>query len=79
VKQENPKLGRESSVMQVGMDAVYQFATAPRAETGMQGVIFRFMPDPWQVDAAVKVWTIKGSIIMHVNHSQITKHWDGKP
>jgi Tic22-like family len=56
VKQENPKLGRESSVTQVGMDAVYQFATAPRAETGMQGVIFRFMPDPSQVDAAVKVY-----------------------
>lgn len=37
------------------MDAVYQFATLPRDDTGMQGVIFRFMPDPSQVDAAVKV------------------------
>ena len=65
VKQENPKLGRESSVTQVGMDSVYQFATAPRAETGMQGVIFRFMPDAAQVDAAVKVRTDIQYSIMH--------------
>ena len=66
VKQENPKLGRESSVTQVGMDSVYQFATAPRAETGMQGVIFRFMPDAAQVDAAVKVRAYIQVLIMHV-------------
>lgn len=40
---------------QVGMDAVYHFATSPRADTGTEGVIFRFMPDATQVDAAVKV------------------------
>lgn len=69
MKQENPKLGRESSVTQVGMDAVYQFATAPRAETGMQGVIFRFMPDPMQVDAAVKVRTVlRCTLGCAVNH-----------
>ena len=37
------------------MDAVYQFATAPRSESGTEGVIFRFMPDTEQVAAAVKV------------------------
>lgn len=37
------------------MDKVYEFATTARTETGTAGVLFRFMPDAAQVDAAVKV------------------------
>jgi hypothetical protein len=60
VREGNPKLGKESRVMQVGMDAVYQFATSPRSETGTEGVIFRFMPDASQVNAAVKLYQEAG-------------------
>ncbi len=50
-----PALNPAGSALQVGMDSVYQFATTPRKDTGTEGVIFRFMPDAAQVDAAVKV------------------------
>ena len=37
------------------MDRVYDFATTPRGETGTDGVIFRFVPDPQQVESALEV------------------------
>ena len=37
------------------MDRVYEFAVTPRAELGLEGVVFRFVPDPAQIDAALKV------------------------
>lgn len=37
------------------MDDVYSFAIAPRDASNASGVVFRFMPDMRQVDAALDV------------------------
>jgi hypothetical protein len=55
IKEANPKVGKQAKVMTTSMDRVYDFATTPRTETGTEGVIFRFMPDPRQVDLALQV------------------------
>lgn len=56
------------------MDKVYQYATAPRDQTDMLGVVLRFVPDVEEVQAAVQVrattptcqWlSTKGSKCLH--------------
>jgi hypothetical protein len=37
------------------MDSVYEFAVAPRAKSGTEGVTFRFMPEASQVEQALEV------------------------
>ena len=41
--------------MATSMDRVYEFAATPRGETGTEGVVFRFVPDPRQVESALEV------------------------
>ncbi|KAI3432456.1 hypothetical protein D9Q98_004006 [Chlorella vulgaris] len=60
IKEANPKVGKQAKVMTTSMDRVYDFATTPRTETGTEGVIFRFMPDPRQVDLALQLYRHSG-------------------
>ena len=53
IREQNPRLAKQSSVLSVSMDAVYSFATSPRESSNASGVVFRFMPDALQVEAAL--------------------------
>lgn len=55
IKEENPRLARDSKVLRVTMDNVYEVFTTPRETTGLQGIHFRFMPDMRQVKHALQV------------------------
>eukprot|EP00879_Flechtneria_rotunda_P021593 GHRR01022758.1.p1 GENE.GHRR01022758.1~~GHRR01022758.1.p1 ORF type:complete len:274 (+),score=28.23 GHRR01022758.1:404-1225(+) len=55
IKEENPRLARDSKVLRVTMDNVYEVFTSPRDTTGLQGIHFRFMPDMVQVKHALQV------------------------
>lgn len=55
IKEENPRLARDSKVLRVTMDNVYEVFTTPRETTGLQGIHFRFMPDMQQVKHALQV------------------------
>ena len=55
IREQNPRLAKQSSVLSVSMDAVYNFATSPRESNNASGVVFRFMPDAVQVEAALNV------------------------
>lgn len=55
IKEENPRLARDSKVLRVTMDNVYEVFTTPRETTGLQGIHFRFMPDMNQVKHALQV------------------------
>lgn len=55
IKEENPRLARDSKVLRVTMDNVYEVFTTPRETTGLQGIHFRFMPDMAQVKHALQV------------------------
>ena len=55
IREQNPKLAKQSSVLAVSMDNVYSFATTPRDSNNAKGVVFRFMPDMRQVNAALDV------------------------
>ncbi|PRW61470.1 TIC 22- chloroplastic [Chlorella sorokiniana] len=60
IKEANPKLGKQSKVMATSMDRVYDFARTPRSETDTDGVVFRFVPDPRQVEAALELYRHAG-------------------
>jgi len=49
IREENPRLARDSKILRVTMDNVYEVFTTPREQTGLQGIHFRFMPDMKQV------------------------------
>jgi len=49
IREENPRLARDSKILRVTMDNVYEVFTTPREQTGLQGIHFRFMPDMQQV------------------------------
>jgi len=49
IREENPRLARDSKVLRVTMDNVYEVFTTPRDQTGLGGIHFRFMPDMGQV------------------------------
>jgi hypothetical protein len=55
IREENPRLARDSKVLRVTMDNVYEVFTTPRETTGLQGIHFRFMPDMSQVKHALQV------------------------
>jgi hypothetical protein len=57
IREENPRLARDSKVLRVTMDNVYEVFTTPRETTGLQGIHFRFMPDMSQVKHALQVRT----------------------
>lgn len=48
-----------TSVSVTTMDKVYEYATTPREETDMLGVVLRFVPDVEEVQAAVQVLSLK--------------------
>ena len=50
VREQNPELGKDSHIQQVGMDAVYAMA-----DKGNKELSFRFMPDAQQVRHAMQV------------------------
>eukprot|EP00775_Hariotina_reticulata_P004600 gene4600-4854_t len=56
IKEENPRLARDSKVLRVTMDNVYEVFTTPRETTGLQGIHFRFMPDMRQVKHALQLY-----------------------
>lgn len=56
IKEENPRLARDSKILRVTMDNVYEVFTTPRDVTGLQEINFRFMPDMQQVKHALKLY-----------------------
>eukprot|EP00877_Chromochloris_zofingiensis_P003762 jgi/Chrzof1/13387/Cz07g31050.t1_TIC22[v5.2] len=60
IKEENPRLARDSKVLRVSMDNVYEVFTTPRDQTGLQGIHFRFMPDMRQVKHALQLYQEAG-------------------
>ncbi len=55
VREQNPKLAKQSRVLKVSMDNVYDFAVTPEVDKKTAGVSFRFMPDLKQVQKALEV------------------------
>ncbi|KAG1668464.1 hypothetical protein FOA52_005237 [Chlamydomonas sp. UWO 241] len=60
IREENPRLARDSKILKVTMDNVYEVFTTPRDVTGLQGIHFRFMPDVAQVKHALELYTEAG-------------------
>eukprot|EP00197_Chlamydomonas_leiostraca_P002727 CAMPEP_0202857754 /NCGR_PEP_ID=MMETSP1391-20130828/569_1 /ASSEMBLY_ACC=CAM_ASM_000867 /TAXON_ID=1034604 /ORGANISM="Chlamydomonas leiostraca, Strain SAG 11-49" /LENGTH=420 /DNA_ID=CAMNT_0049536597 /DNA_START=6 /DNA_END=1268 /DNA_ORIENTATION=+ len=60
IKEENPRLARDSKVLRVTMDNVYEVFTTPREATGLTGIHFRFMPDMSQVSHALSLYREAG-------------------
>jgi len=55
IREENPRLARDSKVLRVTMDNVFDVFTTPRDQTGLAGIHFRFMPDAGQVRRALRL------------------------
>ena len=55
VREQNPKLAKQSRVLKVSMDNVYDFAVTPEVDKKTEGVSFRFMPDMKPVQKALEV------------------------
>ncbi|WIA13520.1 hypothetical protein OEZ85_007093 [Tetradesmus obliquus] len=60
IREENPRLARDSKVLRVTLDNVYEVFTTPRETTGLQGIHFRFMPDMAQVKHALTLYKEAG-------------------
>ncbi|EFJ46554.1 hypothetical protein VOLCADRAFT_121068 [Volvox carteri f. nagariensis] len=60
IREENPRLARDSKILRVTMDNVYEVFTTPREQTGLQGIHFRFMPDMKQVAHALELYKAAG-------------------
>ncbi|KAL6758237.1 22 kDa translocon at the inner membrane of chloroplasts [Haematococcus lacustris] len=60
IKEENPRLARDSRILRVTMDNVFEVFTTPREQTGLQGIHFRFMPDMRQVGHAMALYQSAG-------------------
>ncbi|PNW73271.1 hypothetical protein CHLRE_14g625750v5 [Chlamydomonas reinhardtii] len=60
IREENPRLARDSKILRVPMDNVYEVFTTPREQTGLQGIHFRFMPDMKQVAHALQLYKDAG-------------------
>ncbi|KAG2492282.1 hypothetical protein HYH03_009522 [Edaphochlamys debaryana] len=60
IREENPRLARDSKILRVTMDNVYEVFTTPREQTGLQGIHFRFMPDMRQVGHALQLYKDAG-------------------
>lgn len=57
VMEQNPKLAKQSRVLKVSMDAIYDFAITPQKDKKAAGVVFRFMPDAKEVQSALQVYS----------------------
>ncbi|PNH01092.1 Protein TIC 22-like, chloroplastic [Tetrabaena socialis] len=60
IREENPRLARDSKILRVPMDNVYEVFTTPRDQTGLQGIHFRFFPDMRQVSHALQLYKDAG-------------------
>lgn len=60
IREENPRLARDSKILKVTMDNVYEVFTTPRDTTGLTGIHFRFMPDMRQVQHALELYKQAG-------------------
>ncbi|CAL5227100.1 g10006 [Coccomyxa viridis] len=60
VREQNPKLAKQSRVLKVSMDNVYDFAVTPEVDKKTAGVSFRFMPDLKQVQKALELYKEAG-------------------
>ncbi|CAD7703675.1 unnamed protein product [Ostreobium quekettii] len=58
MKKVNPSMGRNSKVLRVMLDDVYDLLTTPKKE--LQGAVFRFVPDMKQVANALEVYQSAG-------------------
>lgn len=54
IHEQNPKLGKESKVLEVGLDQVYNFSNGSLSK-GTDGLCFRFMPDAQEIQQALQV------------------------
>ena len=60
IHEQNPKLGKDSKVLEVGLDQVYNFSSGSRNK-GTDGLCFRFMPDAQEIQQALQVCTFRPS------------------
>ena len=60
IREENPRLARDSKILRVTMENVYEVFATPRDQTGLQGIHFRFMPDMRQVQHALELYREAG-------------------
>ena len=54
IHEQNPKLGKDSKVLEVGLDQVYNFSSGSQNK-GSDGLCFRFMPDAQEIQQALQV------------------------
>ena len=66
VREQNPKLAKQSRVLKVSMDNVYDFAVTPEVDKKTAGVSFCFMPDLKQVQKALEVRPVSCSGLRQV-------------
>ena len=57
IHEQNPKLGKDSKVLEVGLDQVYNFSSGS-LNKGTDGLCFRFMPDAQEIQQALQVFTL---------------------
>ena len=55
IQEQSPELAKQSHIMRLTLDKVYDFAITPKENTPAENVVFRFMPDAEQVKHALQV------------------------
>lgn len=55
IKEDEPRLGKQTRVLQVPISELYTLASNSSEATGSNEVIFRFMPDAAEVASALAV------------------------
>ena len=55
IKEDEPKLGKQTRVLKVPINELYNLASATKDTTGSDDLIFRFMPDAAEVVSALEV------------------------
>ncbi len=68
VMEQNPKLAKQSRVLKVSMDAIYDFAITKEKDKRAAGVTFRFMPDAKEVQSALEVEACTPYLLPHSKH-----------
>ncbi|GMH43352.1 hypothetical protein BSKO_11274 [Bryopsis sp. KO-2023] len=60
LRKDNPKLGKNTKVLSIGLDSLYDLMTIPASAYGMDGVTFRLVPDAEEVANALEVYRSAG-------------------
>ena len=55
IKEDEPKLGKQTRVLKVPINEIYNYAADPKSVTGSEELVFRFMPDAAEVVSALEV------------------------